>query len=220
MDTPHPTRSRLLEAAVGLFAAQGYDATSVREVCERAGANVAAVNYHFGSKRDLYDAAIDFARAESNGRNSWVSTDTGRDFWQGDPPEQRLRRFIAMMLEHALLSNGDASDLSRLMIHEMIDPTPSFERQVEVSIARVYGALLEICREVAGPAPDDETIMRYALMINAQCHYPALAAQSVSRVFPGLRLDAEGREKLADQIAESVLESLGRAGGPDQGPAR
>ena len=64
MSAEHPTRTRLLHAAVKLFAAQGYEATSVRQVCERADANVAAVGYHFGGKSGLYDAAIDFAREE------------------------------------------------------------------------------------------------------------------------------------------------------------
>jgi AcrR family transcriptional regulator len=48
------TRERLLDAAEDLFARKGYAAASVRDIVAAAGCNLAAVNYHFGSKRNLY----------------------------------------------------------------------------------------------------------------------------------------------------------------------
>ena len=48
------TRQRLLEAALEVFAEQGFQQASTRDICKRSGANVAAVNYHFGSKAELY----------------------------------------------------------------------------------------------------------------------------------------------------------------------
>lgn len=53
------TRERIIEAAEVLFAADGYEGTSLREITERAGVNVAAVNYHFGSKERLLAALLD-----------------------------------------------------------------------------------------------------------------------------------------------------------------
>ena len=53
------TRERLLDAAEGLFARRGFRATTVREVTRAAGANVAAVGYHFGSKEGLIREVID-----------------------------------------------------------------------------------------------------------------------------------------------------------------
>ena len=49
------TRQRLLEAAARLFAARGFTHVTVREICNAANANVAAVNYHFGDKLGLYE---------------------------------------------------------------------------------------------------------------------------------------------------------------------
>ncbi|WP_438444510.1 TetR family transcriptional regulator [Gorillibacterium sp. sgz5001074] len=49
-------KRRLLEAAKRLFAKQGFDATSVRQICVEAGANVALVSYHFGGKEQLFRA--------------------------------------------------------------------------------------------------------------------------------------------------------------------
>src|SRR5215470_2438734 len=48
------TKARILRAATALFAERGFHGTKVRDIAARAGANVAAGHYHFGSKRDLY----------------------------------------------------------------------------------------------------------------------------------------------------------------------
>ncbi|MDP0500287.1 MAG: TetR family transcriptional regulator [Verrucomicrobiota bacterium JB022] len=48
------TKENILQAAESLFAERGFNGTSVRDITDRAGANVAAVNYHFGSKHDLF----------------------------------------------------------------------------------------------------------------------------------------------------------------------
>ncbi len=53
------TTSRILSTATRLFAAQGYDGTSTKDICERAGVNIAAIHYHFGSKENLYHSIIE-----------------------------------------------------------------------------------------------------------------------------------------------------------------
>ena len=52
------TRARLLYAAARLFAERGYARVTVRDICKKARANVAAVNYHFGGKDGLYRAVM------------------------------------------------------------------------------------------------------------------------------------------------------------------
>ena len=59
-DSPQNTRARLIEAAVLCFAENGYDATGIREIAQRAQANSALVQYHFGGKEGLYTAALLF----------------------------------------------------------------------------------------------------------------------------------------------------------------
>ena len=61
------TRERILDAAVALFAASGYEATAVRAIVQRAGTNLNSINYHFGGKLGLYKAVLqrELARAAS-----------------------------------------------------------------------------------------------------------------------------------------------------------
>jgi AcrR family transcriptional regulator len=52
------TKARIIEAAEYLFALQGYGQTSMREITARADVNLASVNYHFGSKKNLIQAVL------------------------------------------------------------------------------------------------------------------------------------------------------------------
>jgi AcrR family transcriptional regulator len=56
----HPdTKTRILDVAEELFAEQGLDRVSIRDITDTAGVNVAAVNYHFGGKEELIGAVFD-----------------------------------------------------------------------------------------------------------------------------------------------------------------
>ncbi len=64
MSEPHPdssTKDRILESAEELFAQSGFDTVSVRDVTHKAGVNVAAVSYHFGSREGLIQAVLERA---------------------------------------------------------------------------------------------------------------------------------------------------------------
>lgn len=53
------TVARILDAAESLFAERGFSETSLRTITARAGVNLAAVNYHFGSKKELIQAVFE-----------------------------------------------------------------------------------------------------------------------------------------------------------------
>ena len=55
------TRLRLLDAAGPIFAERGYRAATVREICQEAGTNLAAISYHFQDKENFYVAAVKHA---------------------------------------------------------------------------------------------------------------------------------------------------------------
>lgn len=59
MSDPVDTPARVLQNAVRVFAARGYDGASTRDLAAAAGVNIATLNYHFGSKEQLYSACVD-----------------------------------------------------------------------------------------------------------------------------------------------------------------
>jgi AcrR family transcriptional regulator len=54
------TKDRLIVNAIEMFAEHGYDKTSIRELANKADANIAAINYHFGGKKGLYHAVLEY----------------------------------------------------------------------------------------------------------------------------------------------------------------
>ena len=65
-ETTPTTKEALLLAAGELFAENGVEGTSIRAIAERCQANIAAVNYHFGSKENLYMALVRYVLERSN----------------------------------------------------------------------------------------------------------------------------------------------------------
>src|SRR3954451_18193650 len=106
------TRARLLNAAARLFADRGFARVTVRDICRKARANVAAVNYHFGGKDGLYRAVIDTAIATMQ-----ETTDAAKAAGKGRPAEARLREFIRVFL-HRVVGLGGDSWIHHLMMRE------------------------------------------------------------------------------------------------------
>ncbi len=63
MSDADTTRARIISAAGAVFAQKGFESATVREICQLAQANLAAINYHFGDKHQLYIEAVKRAHA-------------------------------------------------------------------------------------------------------------------------------------------------------------
>lgn len=129
------TRERLLEAAGPIFAEKGFQAANVREICKRAGANLAAINYHFRGKEQFYLETIRHALNRVLESVPWSEFDSPPD----TPPEAALRKFLGAFLRR-LFSKEARQWCHALVMREMREPTeaawvfvreivrPSFER--------------------------------------------------------------------------------------------
>jgi len=92
--SPAPTRDRILAAASDVFAQEGFEKATVRDICARARANVAAVNYHFRDKRELYRMVLQAWQAEAEVRFPL----NGGPAAPGTPVPEQLRGFYRAML--------------------------------------------------------------------------------------------------------------------------
>ena len=86
------TRIRLLEAAGPIFAAEGFHKAKIRSICARAGANVAAVNYHFGDKLGLYTDVLRYSISAALIDPDLMANAAGVSM------EAKLRAFVRMIL--------------------------------------------------------------------------------------------------------------------------
>ena len=95
------TRQLLLETAGEVFAAVGFDGASGRDICERAGVNVAAINYYFGGIEGLHEAVVEEAQARVVGLAPVLEL-----VGSAGTAESRLIRLFQLLLETGLDSAG------------------------------------------------------------------------------------------------------------------
>ncbi|MEZ5285079.1 MAG: CerR family C-terminal domain-containing protein [Vicinamibacterales bacterium] len=196
------TRERLVTVAADLFADRGFQRVTVREICAAAGANVAAVNYHFGDKEGLYRAVVQEAIRIMRETHD-LSAEAGR----GVPVEEQLAAFIRVFLSR-LTGHGRLSWIHKLMVREMDQPGEALRLVVREVIEPRIAYLSGLIGTIAGLPADDPRVLRAALSIQAQClvfarplppHLPA----ALSRV----RLDVDAA---ATHIAAFSIAALHR----------
>lgn len=192
------TRARLLAAAREVFSQHGFQGATVREICCRAEANVAAVNYHFGSKDGLFAEALNFAPLAAMQRANVEA---------GGSPEMRLRLFIRDFML-MLLDETHGSLPCRIMARELADPTPALDKIVREAIAPLHEFLGKLLREIAGEQIGEVELRHCMHSILGQCLYYRHSHPVLQRLHPKLRYGHKEIEAIAAHIADFSLAGI------------
>lgn len=208
------TRDRILDAAEILFVEHGFEATTMRMITSRAEANIAAVNYHFGSKDALIQEVFKRRLTELN-RRRLTALDRLEAEAGGTPlkPSRIVEAFFGTALEMAADTAHGGHTFMRLLGRTYTEPN-GFVRQflaeeyaeaVERFLAALYRALPDVPRE--------EILWRFHFMMGAMSY--AIAGTDALQLFAGKFDDAEP-ERLLPRLMSFLLGGL-RAPLPGQG---
>jgi AcrR family transcriptional regulator len=205
------TRAKLLAAAGEAFAEYGYHDTTVREICLRAGANVAAVNYHFGDKLSLYTEVLrGFARRIDV--EALVSE-------PGIDPEVLLRRIIQMRFRGVFAT--DQPDVAfRVMMHEWARPTPAMDRVVDETFRPLYNRFREIVGAILDLPPDHETTRLCVHSVIGQAIHYVHGRPILKHLWPELTMTPDRVDRIAAHIADFSLAYLREVASHRAGGAR
>lgn len=201
-DVQAATRDSLLEAAAQVFAEHGYGAATVREICVRAGANIAAVNYHFGSKETLYAEVLKHALRAAREKFPLTLGLPGTA-----APEARLHAFIESLLMR-VFDEGPHAWHGRLILREMIEPTAALDELVQEEIRPMADNLQGIIGELLGGAADEETVRFCATSIVSQCVFYNHCRPVLTRLFPKVKYGPPSTRALAEHITEFSLAGI------------
>lgn len=157
------TRERLLQVAAERFADRGVDAVPVREICAAAGANVAAINYHFRDKAGLYRAVVE--RAIELMRET---TDLSQRAGDGASAEARLRAFVRVFVTR-LSGAGRHPWIHRLMAREFEHPTGALDLVMSRVIEPRMAFLTALAAEIMAVPASDPRVFRSAVSLQSQC---------------------------------------------------
>lgn len=156
------TRQSLLTAGSAVFSEKGYRDTTIAEICERAKANIAAVNYHFGDKETLYRESWRYAflkSIEAYPPDGGVSSDAS--------PEERLRGQIAALV-HRVSSEQDSQEFL-ILLKEFANPTGLLKDLAPEEIRPVRLRMEGVIREIMGNKATDVQVRFCTISIMTQC---------------------------------------------------
>jgi TetR/AcrR family transcriptional regulator, regulator of cefoperazone and chloramphenicol sensitivity len=196
------TRIRLLKAAAAIFAEHGYQDATVRQICARAGANIALVSYHFGDKLELYTEVLRFALQAGPGGARFDLPSVAVE------PAEALRRIVGALVERAFETSDQANLRFRLILNEFVRPSGATARVVDVVMRPVYERLREIVGAILGlPANHQKTRLCVHSILGQVAHF-AHARPMMALLWPEMTMTAAQRELVTEHIAAFSLAYL------------
>ena len=199
------TRDKLIEAAGRVFAERGYRAATIREICRRAGANVAAVNYTFGDKMGLYTEVLRHSVRAAQTAAMSAALDSSLS------PEDTIRGVIRARLK-SLCQETRPDWHIRLVMHEFSHPTPAMGRVVDEGMRPIYERVRKAVGQIIGLPPEHETTRLSLNSIIGQILFYSFSRPVLSRLQPELKLTPDQLDRIADHIAEFSLAYLKKVG--------
>lgn len=180
------SKLRLLDAAEQLFADRGFESVSVRDVTQAAKANVAAVNYHFGSRDGMIALVVTRYITPVN-EERLVRLDALQKKWSGKsvPIEEVIDAYV-----RPLVSIVQKSDLSERLFCKMMGRIfslqgeglpPAIEDQIQISSDRFIRALAKSLPSVS----PEELVWRMHFLVGAMIHM-LLNQEMLHRMTKGL----------------------------------
>jgi len=160
---PQRTRGALIEAAGHIFAEKGFDRATGKEICARAGANVAAINYYFGGIEELYAAVLRLAHSRV------VSLDHLQAAVAHAPDARRQLEAILGMLVRAITGPASTSWVFRVIGREVVAPSRVFSEMRDKEIFPKLRILRPMVAELMDLPEDHAAVARACLSIIGPC---------------------------------------------------
>ena len=198
------TKDRVLEAAGRIFAERGFRGATVREICQAAGVNLAAVNYHFGDKERLYIESVKRAhraRFDEVPMPQWSP---------GTTAPEKLHDFVYTFLCR-VLGEEETDWHCQLMMRELASPTAACEELVREYIRPHFALLQSIIAELVPPETSEVERHRIGFSIVGQCLHYRIAQPIIRLLISREEYERSGPAELADHISRWTLAALGVA---------
>ena len=202
MNSNLSTKSRLLKAACAVFAEKGFRDATVAEICEQAGANIAAVNYHFGDNEKLYDAVWHLAFELAN------------EAYPVDahlPEKPDLIDYLyshASAILHRIFSESETGLFAKLLYHEMASPTLALDQIAQEVLQPQSEFLAAALRTRFGSSVTEAQLRRCMHSIIGQCAFYNFSRPLRERVLGCNTLTEAEIEETARHIASFSLGGL------------
>ena len=199
---PHETRTRILDAAEELFMQHGFGGTSMRLLTAKAGVNLAAVNYHFGSKHALIEAVFRRRLDPMNAARISALDELEREN-HALTPEAIIRAFVVPSLRLIEDAKGGGRNFIRLLGRTYTEPAKAMRQligQMYAPAMQRYKAALE---RALPQMPRDELVWRMHFMFGTLAY--TLAATDTVQLIAGCKPEDRYDARLLEERLTAFL---------------
>jgi AcrR family transcriptional regulator len=161
---------KILAAAESLFAKQGYDGTTLRQVTREAGVNLAAVNYYHGDKESLYIEVVRRRLLPINRARLLALTAAEGEAGSTPVPLERLIEILARPLFELCADETGGRFGARLAGRCLIEPLPFMEKFLAEELQPVLARFAQAIRRHSPALSPEEFLWRFSFVIGALQH--------------------------------------------------
>lgn len=156
------TRADILQTSVQLFAEHGFAGTSMRSIADAAGVNLASMNYHFGSKAQLFSATFQHCAAPINAERM-----QRLKALEQASPAPSVADIVRVFVDAGEI--GDAK-WARLVAHIFVEPDVFAKPILEQTFAPTVARFLEALGKALPKLPPEVLTLRFHLLVGSMLH--------------------------------------------------
>lgn len=180
------TRQQLLQSAGEVFAEHGYAKATSKEICARANANIAAVNYHFGSKEELYASVLEEAHSHLVSIEAVAAAAQSRV-----DPRTKLSMFIGHIVGEITRRESNAWEL-RVLSRELLSPSPMISRMISNQVVPKVKLFSTMVAEILQLPVEHPAVSRSIVNVMGPCIFLLITSRTLQqKVLPNLNLTAD-----------------------------
>jgi AcrR family transcriptional regulator len=205
--TSTDTKTRILDAAEKLFVEHGFEATSLRSLTSAAGVNLAAVNYHFGSKEELFQAVLTRRLDPMNQERIELLGRIERESGGGALSCEKI--LFAMLIPALKLARDEkrgGKDFLRLVGRAYADPAPFIRHFLSAQYAGMIGRYKEAFLKALPHLSRQELTWRLHFVMGALSY--TLAGTDALKLFAEATATTNNDELLLQRLAPFLVAGL------------
>ncbi len=202
------TRARLVEAALDVFGRYGFEGATTRQIAKEAGANLAAIVYHFGSKEALHVAVAEYIVERIGGLIGPAMAAAQAPDASATPAGARvtLFRLIGTFID-VILGTEEAERWARFIIREQMQPTAAFDA-IYGFIGGAHALATRLVATILGRAAEDEEVKIRVFAMIGQVLIFRVAQAAVLRRIGWPAIGDEQRAEIKRVVIENVASIL------------
>ena len=201
------TRTRLLEAGLDQFGRVGFEGANIRAIAAAAGANIAAINYHFGGKRGLYLAVanhiVEGISAAIGPIAAEIIAIAAKPRLAPAEARAALEQFVRTA-GRLLATSPQAERWARFILREQLDPTDAFDIIYNSIMGRMHRTLTALVAAVLELDPESEQARLEAFSLLGQALIFRFARAAVLRRMGWEAIGEEEADRIVAQLARAV----------------